>query len=53
MNIDVLYVVYEEDRGNGISVIGVYSSKVKAKKKAAQSSRYHIDESYSNVIDEE
>lgn len=54
MNIDVLYVVYEDTTnfGGDITVVGVYSSKTKAEKKASQSRHYHIDESYVNIIEE-
>ncbi len=54
MNIDVLYVVYEDTTNNGgdVTVIGVYSSKAKAEKKASQSRYYHVDESYVNIIEE-
>jgi len=39
------YVVYEEDRGMGISIEGVYFSEVLAQQHAAQSSHTYCQES--------
>ena len=40
----ILYVVIQEDMGLGVSVVGVYSSSVKANEKLAESNRYWIEE---------
>jgi hypothetical protein len=38
----VVYVVYEEDRGEGVSLVGVYSDREAADRVAAQSGRFYV-----------
>lgn len=40
-----VYVVFEEDRGCGVSVVGVYRSREAAESVALQSSHYFLEES--------
>lgn len=40
-----VYVVFEEDRGMGIFVVGVYTNKEVAEKVCSESSHYYMDES--------
>jgi hypothetical protein len=50
---DVLYVVFEECRGMGVRVQGVFSDLEKAEKLCLESTKYFIDVSYVNEIGEQ
>lgn len=49
---DILYVVYEEDRGCGISILGVFSDPVEAMEARNASSHCFMDVSYYNKLED-
>lgn len=40
----LIYVVYEEDRGMGTSIVAAYTSRARAEREAGSSSHYYVEE---------